>query len=122
MQRVGKPGFEQYLAKYISKAEPSCNIQLQENASLPQRYLRTHVVVATEAVEVLMGFHQSQITRQVTFLPTDLTPARHMLKHSADLQHLQDDSQDIYTTTRFETYLLPSPQLTSITYPEFYQR
>ena len=43
------------------------------------------------------------------------------LKHSTDLQHLQDDSQDVYTTTRFETYLLRHPQLTSITYPEYYQ-
>ena len=44
------------------------------------------------------------------------------LKHSTDLQHLQDDSQDVYTTTHFETYLLQSPmQLTSITYPEYYQ-
>ena len=61
------------------------------------------------------------MTKQVTFLPTKLTPARRMLKHSADLQPLQDISQDVYTTTRFETYLLWSPQLTSITYPEDYQ-
>ena len=64
------------------------------------------------------------MTRQVTFLHTELTPAWRMLKHSTDLQHLQDDSQDVYTTTHFETYLLRSPQLTSITsitYPEYYQ-
>ena len=123
LQHVSKHGFEQYLAKYISKAEPSCNIQLPENASLPQRYLHAHVWGggSIEAVEVLMGFHQSQMTRHVTFLRTELTPAQCMLKHSTDLQHLQDDSQDVYTTTRFETYLLRSPQLTSITYPEYYQ-
>lgn len=27
MQRVSQHGFEQYLAKYISKPEPSCNIE-----------------------------------------------------------------------------------------------
>ena len=107
--------------KYISKAEPSCNIQLPENASLPQRYLRTSVVGTIEAVEVLMGFHQSQMTRQITYLPTELTPARHMLKHSTDLQHLQDDSQNVHTTTRFQIYLLRYPQLTSITYPDYHQ-
>ena len=32
LARVSKPGFEQYLAKYISKAEPSCKIDLLENA------------------------------------------------------------------------------------------
>ena len=85
VQRVSKHGFEQYLAKYISKSEPSCNIQLSENASLPQRYLHTRVVGVIEAVEVLMGFHQSQMTRQVTFLPTELTPARRMLKHTREV-------------------------------------
>ena len=33
VQKVSKHGFEQYLAKYISKPEPSFNIQLPENAS-----------------------------------------------------------------------------------------
>ena len=37
------------------------------------------------------------------------------------IQHLQDDSQDVYTTTHFETYLLRSPQLTNLTYQEYYQ-
>ena len=31
VQRVAKHGYEQYLAKYISKAEPSFNIDLQES-------------------------------------------------------------------------------------------
>ena len=40
-----KHGYEQYLAKYISKAEPSSNIDL--------KYLRTRVIGSVEAVEVL---------------------------------------------------------------------
>ena len=60
--RVSKPGFEQYLAKYISKAEPFCKIDLPDTASLPQRYLRACIVGAIEAVEVLEGFHQSQMS------------------------------------------------------------
>jgi len=121
VQRVSKHGFEQYLAKYISKAEPSSKIQLPENASLPERYLRTRVVGAIEAVEVLSSFHQSQITRQVIFLHTELDPSQRMLKHSRDLQHLQPDSQDVYAATRFETYLIRSPHLSDITYQEYYQ-
>ena len=93
VQRVSKHGFEQYLAKYISKAEPSCKIELPETASLPQRYLRTRVVGAIEAVEVLMSFHQSQMTRQVTFLHTELAPSQRMLKHSNELKQLQGDSE-----------------------------
>ena len=41
VQKVSKHGFEMYLAKCISKPEPSLSIQLPENASEPQRYLHT---------------------------------------------------------------------------------
>ena len=34
VQKVSRHGFEMYLAKYISKPEPSLSIQLPENASL----------------------------------------------------------------------------------------
>ena len=69
VQRVAKHGYEQYLAKYISKAEPNFNIDLPDD---PQRYLRTRVIGSVEAIEVLMSFHQSQMTRQVLFLPTEI--------------------------------------------------
>ena len=36
---IAKLGYEQYLAKYISIAEPSFNNDLPSNASDPQRYL-----------------------------------------------------------------------------------
>ena len=36
VQRVSRHGFEMYLAKYISKPEPSTNIHLPENASEPE--------------------------------------------------------------------------------------
>ena len=58
IQKVSRHGFEMYLAKYISKPEPSLSIQLPENAS---------VIGSVEALEVLMGFHQYQMTRQVIF-------------------------------------------------------
>ena len=74
MQRVAKHGYEQYLAKYISKAEPSFNVDLPNNASEPQKYLHTRVIGSVEAVEVLMSFHQSQMTREVIYLPTDVKP------------------------------------------------
>ena len=85
VQRVAKHGYEQYLAKYISRAEPSFNIDLPNNASEPLKYLRTRVIGSVEAVEVLMSFHQSQMTRQVIYLPTDGKPTRRMLKSKRDL-------------------------------------
>ena len=50
-------GFNMYLAKYISKPEPSTNIHISENAPEPERYLRTRVIGAVECLDVLMGFH-----------------------------------------------------------------
>ena len=58
VQRVSGHGFEMYLAKYISKPEPTTTIDLPENASVAERYLKTRVIGAIEALEVLMGSQQ----------------------------------------------------------------
>ena len=121
VQRVAKHGYEQYLAKYISKSEPSFNIDLPNNASDPQRYLRTRVIGSVEAIEVLMSFHQSQMTRQVLFLPTEIKPRQRMLRSKRDLQQLQDDSSDIYMSTRFDEYLHRPEHLKDMTYTEFFK-
>ena len=121
VQRVSKHGFEQYLAKYISKPEPSCNIEMPENASEPQRFLRTRIIGSVECLEVLMGFHQSQMSRQVIFLHTEMNPAQRMLKPSFKLKQLQDDDNDIYLQTKFQTYLNRPTSLRPLTYPEFYR-
>ena len=63
------------------------------------------MIGAIEAVEVLMGYHQSQMTRQVVFIPADLVPPhQRMLKSKAEREPLEEDSEDIYPATRFETY------------------
>lgn len=99
-----------YLAKYISKPEPSLKIELP-----PQRFLRTR------SVDVLMGFHQNQMSRQVIFLQTELNPCQRMLKPKFELHSLLGDSEDIYLQTKLESYLKRPTQLDSLTYPEFYQ-
>ena len=118
VQKVSKHGFEQYLAKYISKPEPTCNIQLPENASEPQRFLCTRVI---GSVEAFMGFHQSQMSRQVLFLHTELNPSQRMLKPSFQLNQLPDDDSDICLQTKFQTYLKRPPALHALTYPEFFR-
>ena len=117
IQRVSSLGFQQYLAKYISKPEPSLTIELPENCSEPQRYLRTRVIGAIEALEVLMGFHQNQMSRHVIFLHTESQPTQKMLKPQAALQSMKDEDPDIYLQTKFEIYLKRPPQLTKLTYP-----
>ena len=68
-----------------------------------------------------MGFHQSQMSRQVIFLQTELNPTQKMLKPSFQLSQLQDSDDDIYLRTKFQTYLNRPVVLHSLTYPEFYQ-
>ena len=93
VQKVSRNGFEMYWAKYISKPEPSLGIQLQKNASAPQRYLHTRVIDSVEALEVFMGFHQYQMTRQVIFLQTELVPTQRMLKPRVEIESLPEDDE-----------------------------
>ena len=95
--------------------------ELPEKWSDPQRFLRTHVVGSVEVLDVLMGFHQNQISRQVIFLRTELNLCQRMLKQKFELNSLSDDSEDIYLQTKVETYLKRPTQLDSLTYPESYQ-
>ena len=120
MQVVSKHGFEMYLAEYISKPEPSLKIDLSEKCSAPQRFLRTRVVGSVEVLDVLMGFHQNQMSRQVVFLQTELAPQQRMLKPIFQINSLPKGSQDIYSQTKLETYLNRPAQLVDLTYPEFY--
>ena len=94
---------------------------VQVYASEPQRYLQTRVIGAVEALEVLMGFHQHQMTHQTMFLPTELIAKQRMLKTSGQLQSLEADSGDMYIATRFETHLQKPSELEEITYPDFYK-
>ena len=55
-----KDEYEQYLAKYVSKSEPSFNTDLPNNASDTQKYLRTEMIGSVEAIEVLVSFHQTK--------------------------------------------------------------
>ena len=121
VQIVSKHGFEMYLAKYISKPEPSLKIELPEKCSEPQRFLRTRVVGSVEVLDVLMGFHQNQMSRQVIFLQIELNPCQRMLKPKFELDSLSGDSEDIYLQTKLETYLKRPTQLDALTYPDFYQ-
>ena len=75
-------------------------------------YLRTRVIGSVEALEVLMGFHQYQMTRQVIFfLQTELVPTQRMLKPRVEIESLPEDDEDLYLKTKFETYLQQPTQL-----------
>jgi hypothetical protein len=62
------------------------------------------VIGSVEALQVLMGFHQYQMTRQVIFLQTELVPTQRMLKPTIEIESLAEDDEDIYLKTKLETY------------------
>ena len=121
IQRVAKHGFEMYLAKYISKPESSFNVKLSENSTAPEKYLRTRIVGACEAIDVQLGFHQFQLSRSTVFLNTELKPQRQFLKHAAQLASLPQDSEDIYVLSKYQVYLNRNSALYNITYPMYFQ-
>ena len=68
-----------------------------------------------------MSFHQSQMTRQVIYLPTDVKPTRRILKSKRDLVQLEEGSSDIYMSTKFDEYLHRPQELKDMTYPDFFK-
>ena len=121
VQRVSRHGFEMYLAKYISKPEPSTKIELPESTSAPERYLKTRVIGAIEALEVLMGFQQHSMSRMVIYLPSEVRPTVKVLKGKKLLEELPQDSQDVFYLSKFQVYLLRPEELKDITYPDLYK-
>ena len=121
IQRVARHGFEMYLAKYISKPESSFNVKLSQNPTEPEKYLRTRVIGACEAIDVQLGFNQYHLSRGTVFLVTELKPQRQFLKHRVQLASLPQDSEDIYLSTKYQLYLLRNNALHDITYPAYFQ-
>ena len=121
VQRVSRHGFEMYLAKYISKPEPMTKIELPENASAPDRYLKTRVIGAIEALEVLMGFQQHSMSRLAIYLPSEVKPTVKVLKGKKLLEELPHDCEDVFYLSKFQVYLLWPEELRDITYPDFYK-
>ena len=121
IQRVARHGFEMYLAKYISKPESSFNVKLSENPSAPERYLRTRIIGACEAIDVQLGFHQFQLSRSTMFLTTELKPQQQFLKHRAQLISLPQDSEDVYVQSKYQVCLKRNNALHDLTYPMYFQ-
>ena len=96
IQCVSNHGFEMYLAKYISKPESSFDVKLSKNPSDPEKYLRTRVIGACEALDIQLGFNQYHMSRNTVFIDTELQPKQRFLKTHAQLKALDSDSEDIY--------------------------
>ena len=118
IQRVSKHGFEMYLTKYISKPESSFDVKLSKNPSDPEKYLRTRVIGACEALDIQLGFNQYHMSRNTVFIDTELQPKQRFLKTHAQLKALDSDSE---MQSKFEVYLQRNKKLHDITYPMYFQ-
>jgi hypothetical protein len=70
VQKVTENGWEQYLAKYVAKAEPSTKMHVGKRSEADY-YLSRRLVGIIEAMVILLQIKQVQCNRQVEFLPTD---------------------------------------------------
>ncbi len=121
MQFVTKHGWEIYLSKYISKAEPSMDIQLKPESTAPERFLRTRIIVCLEADTILLGKQLSHSTCKVVFLPTQLNPTISILKRKEHLPS-DDDSTDIFYANLWEKYLDRPDTLKDVLYPDMMKK
>ena len=116
IQHVARHG---YLAKYITKPESSFNVKLSQNPTEPEKYLRTRVIGACEAMDVQLGFNQCHLSRGTVFLVIE--PQQQFFKHRVQLASLPQDSKDIYLSTKYQLYLLRNNALHDIIYPTYFQ-
>ena len=110
VQRVSRHGFEMYLTKIF---------ELPENASAPERYLKTWLIGAIEVLEVLMGFQQHSMSCMAIYLPSEPKPTVKVLKSKKLLEELPQDSEDVFYLSKFQVYLMRPEELRGITYPGF---
>ena len=76
--------------------ESSFDIKLSKNPSDPERYLRTRIIGACEALDVQLGFNQYHMSRSTVFLVTEINPTQRLLKTQAQLKALAADSEDVF--------------------------
>ena len=125
VQHIVKHGYEQYLAKYTSKANPSFNIDLPNNASDPQRYLFTNqsnwvswgywdtYELSPKSDDQLdrSSFYQQRLTQKSVCWNANMTC----------FNCKRASSSDMYMSTRFYKYLHRPEDLKDMTYPEFFK-
>ena len=87
----------------------------------PRSIFAPALLVPLKHLEVLMGFHQHQMTQVVNFLPTELVPKQRTLKMKTQLHSLDADSEDVYMPTWYEIYLHRPQPLKDLTYQQFNQ-
>ena len=118
IQRVSHSGWELYLAKYISKAEPSFDMLLPDKTNEVERFLRTRIIGRLEADCILLGYNMCRSSRDVVWCPTSVNPNMRCYKRNA---HLPKDpkSTDVYYDNGLMKYLDRPAELSHLLYGEY---
>ncbi len=119
-QKVSNSGWEKYLAKYISKAEPNQKIQIDKNSNT-QNYLQMRIIGSFEASIIALNIRQISSSLKVEYLPTTLDNKYIYMKRLKDMPK-DPSSNDIYYKSKFEKYLERPKELHDLNYPDFFRR
>ncbi|RNA26642.1 DNA helicase ATP [Brachionus plicatilis] len=107
VQYVTERGIEQYLAKYVSKIEPTFSTVKQTEISTEVRkYFQCRVVSSVEASALVMGHHFVQSNVKVTFIATCFPQDQFkFLRTKKELTRLDPDDDDIFKHSAYDYYL-----------------
>ncbi|CAG8657767.1 1982_t:CDS:1 [Gigaspora rosea] len=120
-QYITSKGFARYMAKYISKAEPTHLFNIYENHSL-----REHVIArrlgSMELMFLLLGHQICNSSITMKFLTTDPPPTRTRSVLPAYMID-EDDKNPYYDNTIMKYMHRPrDPQFENLTYPQYYEK
>lgn len=104
VQKITNTGLERYLVKYISKVEPTFNLQI-EHSSQVRQYLESRIIGAPEAAAIQLSFHMVESNMAVVFLDTNFPNERaRRLKPLQDLKEADANSEEVFMPRAREHY------------------
>lgn len=109
-----------YLTKYISKGEPTVQRVLVDKAQMTERHFATRIVSAMEAFDSHLEYPLSEGSREVIYLPTDLTDASKILLGLRQLWNKDKTSTDVFCMSKIEKYLHRCRSLSNVSYGEYF--
>ena len=106
VQRITSVGWESYLTKYLCKAAKTLSVpvSLGPDASDAKKMLKLRTPRRMENGMILLGIHQSRLSREVQWIPTDPWPKRSTLKRRRHLP-TEGSSADVFYLDKYELYL-----------------
>ncbi|MCP3664444.1 MAG: AAA family ATPase, partial [Gammaproteobacteria bacterium] len=120
-QRVTGAFWAMYLAKYVTKLELSLNVDISEDASDVEKFLRCRITGSLEAELRVLHYPLTNGSHEVIFLTTETEPKMGILKQQ---KHLPKDpsSEDVFYDTKLDKYCQRPKECESIKYPEYFEQ